>query len=123
MLTKIESKVVRQPDARVRRALYQSDSAEVLLQHDADTGAFLSFEIDADGPGGRRWTVTWCRGAGLRTGAVDTGETEPLHYKAAPMVIWDFTMRSDRIEAARRLIVASSIEEGLRDSVLRRLDA
>jgi len=123
VLTKIESKVVRQPDARVRQAWYQSSSSEVVLHHDADTGAFLSFEIDADGRGGRRWTVVWCRGVGLRTGAVDTGETEPLRYKASPIVIWDFTPRADRIEAARHLIAGSSIEEGLRDSVLRRLDA
>lgn len=123
MLTKIESRVVRQPDCRIRRAWYQSASADVVLHHDAETGAFLWFEIDAEGRGGRRWTVTWARAIGLRTGAVDTGETEPLRYKASPVVIWDFRPRGDRIEAARRLIVDSSIEEGLRDSILVRLDA
>ena len=123
VLTKIESKVVRQPDSRVRRAWYQSASADVVLHHDAETGAFLSFEIDADGRGGRRWTVTWARAIGLRTGTVDMGETEPLRYKAAAVVIWDFRARADRIEAARRLIAASCIEEGLRESILARLDA
>ena len=123
MLTKIESRVVRQTDSRVRRAWYQSASADVLLHHDAETGAFLSFEIDADGRGGRRWTVTWARAIGLRTGTVDTGETEPLRYKAAAVVIWDFRPRADRIEAARRLVETSSIEEGLRDSILKRLGA
>ena len=123
MLTKIESSVVRQTDSRVRRAWYQSASADVLLHHDAETGAFLSFEIDADGRGGRRWTVTWARAIGLRTGTVDTGETEPLRYKAAAVVIWDFRPRADRIEAARRLVETSSIEEGLRDSILKRLGA
>lgn len=121
VLTKIESRVVRQPDSRVRRAWYQSASADVLLLHDAETGAFLSFEIDGEGRGCRRWTVTWARGVGVRTGAVDMGETEPLRYKAAPVVIWDFKARADRIESARRLVESSSIEEGLRESILRRL--
>ena len=122
MLTKIESKVVRQPDGRIRRAWYQCSFADVLLHHDAETGTFLSFEIDAEGPGCRRWTVSWNRGVGLRTGTIDTGETEPLRYKASPIVLWDFRTRADRIAAARRLIESSCIEEGLRESILRRLD-
>ncbi|HLF93694.1 MAG TPA: hypothetical protein VJB14_09530 [Planctomycetota bacterium] len=122
MLTRIESRVVRQPDSRIRRAWYQSASADVVLHHDAETGAFLWFEIEADGRGGRRWTVTWARAIGLRTGTVDTGETEPLRYKAAAVVIWDFKPRGDRIEAARRLVAGSPIEEGLRDSILKRLE-
>ena len=46
MLTKIESRVVRQPDTRVRRAWYQSATADVLLLHDADTGEFLSWHVE-----------------------------------------------------------------------------
>ena len=121
MLTKIDSEVVRQPDRRIRRAWYQSASADVLLEHDANNGTFLSFEIDGDGRGDRRWFVSWGRSVGLRTGMVDTGEGEGLHHKASPVVIWDFSMRPDRIESARRLVVDSSIEEGLRDAILKRL--
>jgi hypothetical protein len=123
MLTKIESRVVRQPDSRVRRAWYQSASAEVVLHHDADTGAFLSFEIDFEGsPGVRRAYVSWARGIGVRTGSINVGdEGGPLKYKASPVIVWDFRNRPRLIEDARRLIESSSIEEGLRESVLRRL--
>jgi hypothetical protein len=123
MLTKIESRVVRQPDSKVRRAWYQSASAEVLLSHDADTGTFLSFEIDFEGCAGvRRAYVSWARGIGVRTGSVNIGdEGGPLKYKAAPVVVWDVQTRSHLVEGARRLVEASSIEEGLRDSILRRL--
>lgn len=122
MLTKIESRVVRQPDSKVRRAWYQSAAAEVLLHHDADTGAFLSFEIDFEGCSGvRRAYVTWARGIGLRTGRIDTGEDGPAKYKASPVVIWDYKNKPALIDEARRLIETSSIEEGLRDSILRRL--
>jgi hypothetical protein len=123
MLTKIESRVVRQSDSRVRRAWYQSASAEVLLYHDAHTGSFLSFEIDFEGCAGvRRAYVSWARGIGVRTGSVNIGdEGGPLKYKASPVVVWDFKNRSRLIDAARRLVETSSIEEGLRDSILRRL--
>jgi hypothetical protein len=123
VLTKIESRVVRQPDSRVRRAWYQSSSADVLLLHDAETGEFLSFEIDWEGRRGvRRSYVTWARGIGIRTGYVDTGEEgEALSYKAAPVVLWDLKPSSDHLQEARRLIDRSCIEEGLRESVLKRL--
>jgi hypothetical protein len=124
MLTKIESRVVRQPDSRIRRAWYQSASAEVVLHHDADTGAFLFFEIDFEGsPGVRRAYVSWARGIGLRTGSVDVGDNDagPLKYKASPVIVWDFRNRPRLIDDARRLIESSSIEEGLRESILRRL--
>lgn len=123
MLTKIESRVVRQPDSRVRRAWYQSASADVLLLHDADTGEFLSFEIDWEGRRGvRRSYVTWARGIGIRTGYVDTGEEgEALSYKAAPVVLWDLKPNPHHVHEARRLIDRSCIEEGLRESVLKRL--
>lgn len=123
MLTKIESRVVRQPDSRVRRAWYQSATAEVVLHHDVDTGTFLSFEIDfegASGPG--RAYVSWARGIGVRTGSVNAGdEGGPLKYKASPMVVWDIKNRIGLIGEACRLIEGSAIEEGLRDSILRRL--
>jgi hypothetical protein len=87
MLTKIESRVVRQPDSRVRRAWSRSAAAEVLLCHVAETGAFLSFEIDfEDRSGVRRAYGTWARGIGLRTGRVDTGEDGPAMYKSSPVV-------------------------------------
>lgn len=123
MLTKIESRVVRQPDSRVRRAWYQSASADVVLLHDAETGAFLAFELEWENRRGiRRAHLTWNRGIGLRTGRIDTGEDGPaLHYKAAPVVVWDFRVRQDYVDDARRLIQASCIEEGLRESILRRL--
>jgi len=125
MLTKIESRVVRQPDSKVRRAWYQSATAEVILHHDADTGTFLSFEIDFEGCGGvRRAYVSWARGVGVRTGAVNVGdEGGPLKYKASPVIVWDFKNRPRLIEDARRLIETSSIEEGLRDSILHRLSS
>jgi len=125
MLTKIESRVVRQPDGRIRRAWYQSASAEVLLHHDADTGALVSFEIDFDGCSGvRRAYVSWARGIGVRTGAVNIGdEGGPLKYKASPIIVWDFQNRPRLIESARRLVESSSIEEGLRESILRRLSS
>ncbi len=121
MLTKIDSDVVRQPDRRVRRAWYQSDSADVLLEHDATDGTFLSFEIDGDGRGGRRWFVSWGRAVGVRTGLVDLGEGDGIHHKASPVVIWDFTPRPDRVDSARRLVESSPIVEGLRESILQRL--
>ncbi|HLY10802.1 MAG TPA: hypothetical protein VKW04_15975 [Planctomycetota bacterium] len=123
MLTKIESRVVRQPDSRVRRAWYQSATAEVVLHHDADTGAFLSFEIDFEGCAGvRRAYVCWARGVGVRTGSVNVGdEGGPLKYKASPVVVWDFRNRSRLVDEARRLIEGSSIEEGIRESILRHL--
>jgi hypothetical protein len=121
VLTKIDSEFVRQPDRRVRRAWYQSASADVLLEHDVRDGAFLSFEIDSDGRGGRRWFVSWGRGVGIRTGVVDLGEGDGLRHKAAPVVVWDFSPRPDRVEFARRLVESSSIEEGLRESILLRL--
>ena len=123
MLTKIESKVVRQPDSRVRRAWYQSATAEVVLHHDADHGTFLSFEIDFEGCAGvRRAYVMWSRGVGVRTGSVNVGDEDgPLKYKASPIVVWDYRNRQPLIDEARRLVVNSSIEEGLRDSILKRL--
>lgn len=121
MLTKIQSEVVRQPDQRLRRAWYQSPFADVLLEHDADSGALVSFEIDGEGRGRRRWFVRWGRAVGIRTGVVDVGEGDGLQYKASPIVFWDFRVRPDRIVSARRLIADSCIEEGLRDSVLARL--
>jgi len=106
----------------VRRAWYQSAAAEVLLHHDTETGAFLSFEIDFEGCSGvRRAYVAWARGIGLRTGRIDTGEDGPARYKSSPVVLWDFKNRPALIDEARRLIERSSIEEGLRDSILRRL--
>jgi hypothetical protein len=75
VLTKIESRVVRQPDSRVRRARSQSAQGDVVLMHDAETGEFLSFELDCEGRRGvQRAYVTWARSIGLRTGAVDAGE-------------------------------------------------
>ena len=123
MLTKIESRVVRQPDSKVRRAWYQSATAEVVLHHDAETGAFLSFEIDYEGCAGvRRAYVLWSRGVGIRTGQVNTGdEGGPLKYKASPVIVWDFRNRPALVDEARRLVQGSSIEEGLRDSILLRL--
>ncbi|HVR82725.1 MAG TPA: hypothetical protein VMU54_00350 [Planctomycetota bacterium] len=123
MLTKIESRVVRQPDSRVRRGWYQSAEAEVILYHDADTGTLLSFEIDFEGSAGvRRAYVSWAREIGVRTGSVNIGdEGGPSKYKASPVVIWDFKNRPRLIDDARRLVETSSIEEGLRDSILRRL--
>ena len=123
MLTKIESRVVRQPDSRVRRAWYQSAAADVVLLHDAETGEFLAFEIDWEGRRGvRRAYVTWARAIGIRTGSVDTGEDRgALHYKAAPVVVWDFSVHLGRVEEARRFIERSCIEEGLRESILKRL--
>ncbi len=125
MLTKIESRVVRQPDSRVRRAWYQSATAEVILHHDADTGSFLSFEIDFEGCAGvRRAYVSWARGIGVRTGSVNVGdEGGPLKYKASPVIIWDSRNRPRLIDDARRLIEGSAIEEGLRERILRRLSS
>jgi hypothetical protein len=123
VLTKIETRVVRQPDSRVRRAWYQSASADLVLLHDAQSGEFLSFEMDWEGRFGvRRCYVTWTRGSGLRTGRVDTGEDgDALHYKAAPLVAWDSRADERLIPEARRLVERSCIEEGLRESVLKRL--
>jgi len=123
VLTKIESRVVRQPDTRVRRAWYQSATADVILLHDAETGEFLSFEIDWEGRSSvQRSYVTWARGIGVRSGQVDTGEGEgALQYKAAPVVAWDFKLNPSLVTEARRLIERSCIEEGLRESVLKRL--
>ena len=121
MLTKIRTEVTAQGDSRLRRAWYHSPRADVLLVHDARGGAFLSFEIEWDGRGGRRAYVTWVRGAGLRTGWVDTGETDGLSHKAAAVVVWDFQPRADFIDSARRLVLDAGIEEGLRDSLLARL--
>ena len=124
MLTKIESRVVRQPDSRVRRAWYQSAAADVILMHDAETGEFLSFEIDWEGRRGvRRAYVTWARSIGIRTGSVDTGEEGgALRYKSSPVVVWDFKIRASHVEEARRLVEQSCIEEGLRDAILKRLN-
>ena len=123
VLTKIESRVVRQPDSRIRRAWYQSATAEVVLHHDAETGEFLYFEIDWEGRRGvRRSYVTWARAIGVRTGYVDTGEEgDALSYKAAPVVLWDLKPNADHLKEARRLIDRSCIEEGLRESILKRL--
>jgi hypothetical protein len=123
MLTKIESRVVRQPDSRVRRAWYQSAESDAVLLHDAETGAFLSFELEWESRRGtRRAHLTWTRGIGVRTGVIDTGESgSALRYKESPVVVWDFKVRPDFVDDARRLIEASCIEEGLRDSILKRL--
>lgn len=123
MLTKIVSEVVRHPDARVRRAYYHSPTAEVLLEHDAETGAFRSFEIEWDGPGARRDCVLWARAVGVRTGTIDTGESgDALQYKAAPLFSWHFRPKADLVRLAADLVRRSGIEEGLREAVLRRLD-
>jgi len=123
MLTKIESRVVRQPDSRVRRAWYQSAEADVVLLHDAGTGAFLSVELEWESRRGtRRAHLTWTRGVGLRSGVIDTGESGPaLRYKESPVVVWDFKVRPEFVDDARRLVENSCIEEGLRDAILRRL--
>ncbi|HVE39431.1 MAG TPA: hypothetical protein VNM14_06045 [Planctomycetota bacterium] len=123
MLTKIETKVVRQTDSRRRRAWYQSASADAILVHDADTGEFLSFELEWEGRRGvQRSYLTWTRGSGLRTGRVDTGESgDSLQYKAAPMIVWDRQVDPAHLAESRRLIERSCIEEGLRESILKRL--
>ena len=123
VLTKIESRVVRQPDSRVRRAWYQSAEADVVLLHDAETGALLSFELEWESRSAvRRAHLTWTRGIGIRTGRIDAGEEGPaLRYKPSPVVVWDFRVRPEFVDAACRLIEASCIEEGLRDSLLKRL--
>jgi hypothetical protein len=124
MLTKIETRVVGQPDGRVRRSWYQSASSDAILVHDAETGDFLSFELEWEGPRGvRRAYLTWARGTGLRTGRVDTGEGgDTLQYKAAPMIVWDRRVDAPLVSEARRLIERSCIEEGLRESILKRLE-
>jgi hypothetical protein len=121
VLTRIRTDATAQGDARLRRAWYHNPRADVLLVHDAHTGAFLSFEIEWEGRGGRRAYVTWVRAAGIRTGLVDTGETDGLSHKAAPVVVWDFQPRADLVRAARRLVLDAGIEEGLRDALLARL--
>jgi len=123
MLTKIDTKVVRQPDSRGRRTWYQSASSDAILVHDADTGAFLSFELEWEGRRGvQRSYLTWTRGTGLRTGRVDTGEGgDALYYKAAPMILWDRQVDLNHLAEARHLIEHSCIEEGLRESILKRL--
>jgi hypothetical protein len=86
-------------------------------------GLLAQYEIDWEGRTGvQRSYVTWARGIGLRSGQVDTGEGEgALQYKAAPVVLWDFKLNSSLVSEARRLIDRSCIEEGLRESVLKRL--
>jgi hypothetical protein len=123
MLTKIETRVVRQDDSRSRRAWYQSASSDAILIHDADTGEFLSFELEWEGRRRvERSYLTWTRGVGLRTGRVDTGEGgDTLQYKAAPIVVWDRQVDPNHVAEARRLIEGSCIEEGLRESILKRL--
>lgn len=123
MPTKIESRVVRQPDSKVRRSWYQSAEADAVLVHDALTGDFLSFELDFESRlGVRRAYVTWARAIGIRTGFIDTGEEGGcLHYKEAPVVCWHFKPRQDHLEEARRLVERSCIEEGLRELILKRL--
>jgi hypothetical protein len=122
VLTKIRTEVTAQGDARLRRAWYHNPRADVLLVHDARTGAFLSCEIEWEGRGGRRAYVTWARAVGVRTGQLDTGETDGLSHKAAAVVIWDFQHRADLIRSARRLVLDAGIEEGLRDALLARLE-
>lgn len=123
MLTKIATEVTAQGDTRVRRAWYHGTQADVMLFHDARTGSFLSFEVEWEARGGRRAYVAWARGAGLRTGVVDTGETDGLSHKASPLVLWDFKTRADLVETARVLVLDAGIEEGLRDALLARLRA
>lgn len=122
-LTKIRTEVTAQGDARQRRAWYHGPRADVVLVHDARTGAFLSFEIEWEARGARRAYVAWGRGVGVRTGLVDTGESDGLSHKAAPVIIWDFTTRGDLVDTARRLVLGAGIEEGLRDALLARLRA
>jgi hypothetical protein len=123
MLTRIRTDVTAQGDTRVRRGWYHGLHADVVLHHDARSGAFLSFEIEWDARGGRRAYIAWARGAGLRTGVVDTGETDALSPKASPLVRWDAQPRADLLLRARRLVLDAGIEEGLRDAVLARLQA
>ena len=121
MLTRMRTDVTAQGDARVRRAWYHGLRSDVVLNHDAHSGSFLSFEVEWDARGARRAYVTWVRGAGVRTGVVDTGESDALRHKAAPVVVWDFQPRADLVLTARRLVLDAGIEEGLRDSLLARL--
>ena len=121
MLTRIRTEVTAQGDARVRRAWYHGVAADVVLFHDSRSGGFLSAEVEWDARGGRRAYVTWARGAGLRTGVVDTGETDGLSHKAAAVVIWDFQPRADLVATSRLLVLDAGIEEGLRDALLARL--
>lgn len=122
MLTKIRTEVTAEGDARQRRAWYHGPRADVVLIHDARSGSFLSAEIEWEGRGGRRAYVTWARGVGVRSGAVDMGEADGLSHKAAPVVLWDFRTRPDLVSTARRLVLDAGIEEGLRDALLARLD-
>lgn len=123
MLTKIRTEITAQGDERRRRAWYHGPRADVVLVHDARTGTFLSFEVEWEGRGGRRAYVQWIRSAGLRTGRIDTGETDGLSHKASPVVVWDFRPREDLVRGARRLVLEAGIEEGLRDALLARLQA
>ena len=77
MLTRIRTEVTAQGDSRVRRAWYHNPRSDVVLIHDARTGAFLSFEIEWDGRGGRRAYVTWARGPG-------SGRASSIRAKPTP---------------------------------------
>jgi hypothetical protein len=121
MLTRIRTDVTAQDNQRQRRAWYHGARCDVVLVHDARSGAFLSAEIEWDGRGGRRSYVHWARAVGLRTGVIDLGESDALSYKAAPVVLWDFQTRPELVESARRLVAGAGIEEGLRDALLARL--
>ena len=123
MLTRMRTDVTAQGDARVRRAWYHGLRSDIVLNHDARSGTFLSFEVEWDAHGARRAYVTWARGAGLRTGVVDTGESDALRHKASPVVFWDVEPRADLLFTSRRLVLDAGIEEGLRDALLARLQS
>ena len=118
----MRTEVTAHGDERQRRAWYHGARSDVVLVHDARSGAFLSFEIEWDTRGGRRAYVAWVRAAGLRSGRVDLGETDGLSYKASPVVLWDFETKPELVAAARAIVRDAGIEEGLRDAVLARLD-
>ena len=122
MWRKIESSVVRQQDEGLYRVWYHSGEADVYLDHDRQTGALVSFEIDWEALRGQRPCVQWRRQGGVHTGWVDTGDClGALHYKRAPVLSWDSGLRGEVLQEARQLVASSAIEEGHRDSILKRL--
>ncbi|MHC4605853.1 MAG: hypothetical protein ACYTAF_02840 [Planctomycetota bacterium] len=121
-LSRIETRVLRQPDPERKRQWFHAPEGDLIVDSDRASGEIVSMHLDWDVEKGRRLCASWDTVHGLRTGQVDTGEELPLIYKRSPVVTWDSTLRTDVAQTAAELIGDSEIPERTQEKLLRILE-
>ena len=122
MLTKIDSRMIRQRDPARHRRWWHSPDGDLLVDQDLRTDETIFFELDWEGDAGVRECVRWGRVIGLSTGTLDTGDRlGALAYKQSPIILLDPEVRSARLVEARRFLKGSGVPGVIQEEILSRL--